>query len=79
MMLKGTLSGGIDGIHFFLSSEEVAFHELKGLNFAVEFHAWDHEMTCSSPVLWKPSIPGSHRGEVPHSLKDQFRRRFLIR
>ena len=36
--------------HVFLSSEEVEFQDVPALHFAVEFRAWDREMTCSSPA-----------------------------
>ena len=40
----------VDGIFFFLSSEDVAFHEDQALQFTLEFQALDHEITCRSPA-----------------------------
>ena len=42
--------GGVDGISVLLFPKEIAFHDSQALHLNVEFHAWDHEMTCCLPA-----------------------------
>ena len=66
-------------VYFFLSSEEVVFNDSQAFHFTVEFQAWDHEMMSFSSIIEAFHPPKPQGGGVPHSLNDQFRRRFLIR